>query len=190
MDDREAQVLIEKVLSGDAESFSPIVQAYTPALYNLAFKMGGGRDSAGDVVQETFYRAYRDLGKFDGRTRFASWLYGICVNVSYDHGKRRMRAIERERPIGDDHAEALASRGMNAEESLAASQEEGHMRDCLLKLPDTLRSALLLRYQEDLPVGEVAGQLKIGLSAAKMRIQRGLEMLRGFCAEGARGGIS
>lgn len=181
-------MLVENVLNGDPESFAPVVRAYTPPLYNLAFKMTGGGERAAEAVQETFFRAYRDLGKYDGRARVLSWLYGICVNVCYDAGKRQKRARDREAPIGDGSGEGLADPGPSAEETLARRQEEGHLRGCLRRLPETLRAALLLRYQEELPVGEVAAQLKIGVSAAKMRIQRGLEMLRAFCSEEVRGG--
>ena len=57
---------------GEPDRFTPIVDAYTPALYNLAFKMMGGPSEASDVVQETFFRAYRDLGKFDGGRVFTT----------------------------------------------------------------------------------------------------------------------
>lgn len=181
-------MLVENVLNGDAESFTPLVRAYTPPLYNLAFKMTGGGESAAEAVQETFFRAYRDLGRYDGRARVLSWLYGICVNVCHDAGKRSRKAREREEPIGDGPGESLAAPGPDAEETMARRQEEGRLRGCLQRLPGTLRAALLLRYQEELPVGEVAAQLEIGVSAAKMRIRRGLEMLRGLCSEGPRGG--
>jgi RNA polymerase sigma-70 factor (ECF subfamily) len=57
-------------------------------------------------------------------------------------------------------------------------QEEERVRRCLIRLPETLRSALLLRYQEDLSLAEVAAILRVGLSAAKMRVQRGLNLLK------------
>jgi RNA polymerase sigma-70 factor (ECF subfamily) len=188
MDDREAQMLVENVLNGDPESFAPLVRGYTPPLYNLAFKMTGGAEPAAEAVQETFFRAYRDLGKYDGRARVLAWLYGICVNVCYDAGKRRKRSFEREQPIEDAAEASLVSVQPSAEEALASRQEEGWLRGCLGRLPESLRAAVLLRYQEELPVGEVAAQLRIGVSAAKMRIQRGIEMLRALCAEAPRGG--
>jgi RNA polymerase sigma-70 factor, ECF subfamily len=149
--------------------------------------MTGGPETAAEAVQETFFRAYRDLGKFDGRARVLAWLYGICVNVCYDAGKRRKRAWEREEALGEASG-ALEAAQPGADETLAAQQEEGRLRACLHRLPGTLRAAVLLRYQEELPVGEVAAQLRIGVSAAKMRIQRGLEMLRTLCSESTQGG--
>lgn len=188
MQEREVEALLERVLDGEPDRFAPIVEAYTPGLYNLACKMLGGSPEATDVVQETFFRAYRDLGRFDGRTRFYSWLCGICVNVCYDTGKRRKRAWEREQPLPEEGADRLAVDGPDAEAALMAAQDEAGVRRCLGRLPDTLRAALLLRYQEDLSLQEVADQLRIGLSAAKMRVQRGLALLKDCMSARLAGG--
>ena len=189
MEEREVQGLLERVLDGEPDRFAPLVEAYTPALYNLAHKMLGGSTEASDVVQETFFRAYRDLGRFDGRTRFYSWLCGICVNVSYDAGKRRRRSWEREEPMTEGAEERLAGNRLNAEEELIAFQEETKLRGCLGRIPLTLRAALLLRYQEDLSLQEVADQLKIGLSATKMRVQRGLALMKECMSRNLVGGV-
>lgn len=188
MDEGEIRVAIEEVLAGEGRSFEPIVHAFTPALYNLASKMAGPGTEASDIVQETFFRAYRDLGRYDGRAAFSNWIYGICVNVSYDAGKRRRRSWERERPLADEESATLFHPAPGAEAVMVARQDAGRVRDCLGKLPETLRAALILRYQEDLPLDAVAQSLRIGLSAAKMRVRRGLEQLRGLCRDAAPGG--
>lgn len=178
MDEAEVRERIQAVLDGEPERFAPLVHAYAPSLFNLAAKMTGSRDEAPDIVQETFFRAYRDLGRFDGRARFQSWLFGICVNVCYDAGKRRKRAAKEEPELLD----GLAGTACGADDALAARQEEARMRRCLERLPEALRAAVLLRFQEDLALADVAQSLGIGLSAAKMRVARGLEQLRG-CME-------
>jgi RNA polymerase sigma-70 factor, ECF subfamily len=189
MEEREVEALLERVMDGEPDRFAPLVEAYTPALYNLAYKMLGGSSEATDVVQETFFRAYRDLGRFDGRTRFYSWLCGICVNVCYDAGKRRKRAWEREQPLPEDGADRLPGKGPDAEAAMMAAQDEAGVRGCLGRLPETLRAALLLRYQEDLSLQEVADQLRIGLSATKMRVQRGLALLKECMSRHLAGGV-
>ena len=184
MDEAEVLERIQAALDGEPERFAPLVHAYSPGLFNLAAKMTGSRDRATEIVQETFFRAYRDLGRFDGRSRFQSWLFGICVNVCYDDGKRWRRAAMQ----GQEPLESLPGAAEGADDSLAARQEEARMRRCLERLPETLRAAVLLRFQEDLALGEVAKSLGIGLSAAKMRIARGLDQLRGCMEAGAMEG--
>jgi RNA polymerase sigma-70 factor (ECF subfamily) len=179
MDEADVLERIQDALDGEPERFAPLVHAYSPGLFNLAAKMTGSRDHATEIVQETFFRAYRDLGRFDGRSRFQSWLYGICVNVCHDAGKRRKRAAMH----GQEALESLSDTAAGADDSLAARQEEARMRRCLERLPETLRAAVLLRFHEDMALGEVAKSLGIGLSAAKMRVARGLGQLRA-CMEG------
>jgi RNA polymerase sigma-70 factor (ECF subfamily) len=181
MEEAEVQRRIRAALEGDPERFAPLVEAYTPALFNLAAKMTGSRQEAEEIVQETFFRAYRSLGKFDGRTRFLSWLFGIAVNLCRDAGRRNRRADSA--LAVEDLPDGTASPGSGpADERLAARQEEARLRLCLLRLPEGQREAILLRYQEELSLAEVADALRIGLSAAKMRIQRGLDQLK-LCLE-------
>ena len=181
MEEAEIQRRVRAALEGHPERFAPVVEACTQALFNLAAKMTGSRQEAEEIVQETFYRAYRSLGKFDGRTRFLNWLCGIAVNVCRDEGKRHRRS-DRSRSVEDLVADPADSGAGAADERLAARQEEARLRRCLLRLPEGQRAAILLRYQEELSLAEVAGALRIGLSAAKMRVQRGLDQLK-LCLE-------
>jgi RNA polymerase sigma-70 factor (ECF subfamily) len=182
MEEAEVQRRVRAALEGEPERFSPVVEAYTPALFNLAVKMTGSREQAEEIVQETFFRAYRNLGKFDGSSRFVSWLCGIAVNVCRDAGKRSRRTATAPN-LDELPAEPAAGGAEPADDRLVSMQEEERVRRCLIRLPETLRSALLLRYQEDLSLAEVATILRIGLSATKMRVQRGLNRLK-RCLEG------
>ncbi len=185
MEEWEVRHRISAVLRGEPERFAPIVEVFTPALFNFAAKMTGRRDDAGEIVQETFFRAYRDLAKFDGRTRFLSWLFGICANICYDHGKKRRRQ-SRTVPVDSVREDMLSGPASSATDHVAAGQDERRLLECLSGLPRALLAAVLLRYHEDLPLAEVALRLKIGLSAAKMRVRRGLNLLRA-CLEGDAG---
>lgn len=180
MDDREVARLVNRVLAGERESFHPIVREFTPVLYNLARKMGASADDAMEIVQETFLRAFRDLGRYDSTSRFFCWIYGIGVNVCYDAGKRRKRGAERESPL-DANSELVPAEGPDAQAIYEARQRQVRLRECLGRLPESQRSALLLRYQADLTLEEVSAVLHVKLSAAKMRIQRGLDALRDQC---------
>ena len=187
MDDREVASLVDSVLAGDRESFHPLVREFTPVIYNLARKMGASTDDGMEIVQETFLRAFRDLGRYDRTSRFFCWIYGIAVNVCYDAGKRRQRSAQREAPL-DLEAELVPSGEADAHMALEAKQRRARLRECLARLPESQRSALLLRYQADLSLEEVSAALNVKLSAVKMRVQRGLDALREQCGELRPGG--
>ena len=69
---------------GDSEAFRALVDRHSRAVYRLAYRMTGSAQDAEDVVQETFLKAYRQLGRFESRANFSTWLHRIAVNCSID----------------------------------------------------------------------------------------------------------
>src|SRR5512145_1862254 len=69
---------------GDSEAFRALVERHSRAVFRLAHRMTGNAHDAEDVVQETFLRAYRQLGRFESRANFGTWLHRIAVNCSID----------------------------------------------------------------------------------------------------------
>ena len=67
---------------GDTEAFRALVEHHSRAVYRLAQRMTGSPQDAEDVVQETFLKAYRQLGRFESRANFSTWLHRIAVNCS------------------------------------------------------------------------------------------------------------
>jgi len=70
---------MKRVAGGDGDAFAELVKRYTRMLYNVAYRYDA--NSAEDLVQETFLRAYQHADTFSGRSKGSSWLYRICVNV-------------------------------------------------------------------------------------------------------------
>src|SRR4051794_2699140 len=85
---------VAKARSGDADAYRVLVERHSRALFRLAFRMTGNESDAEDVVQESFLRAYRQLGKFDERATFGTWLYRIATNCSLDLVRSRKRRSE------------------------------------------------------------------------------------------------
>src|SRR6266566_6954566 len=89
---------VARARSGDTDAFRVLVERHSRALFRLAFRMIGNEQDAEDVVQESFLRAYRQLGKFDERASFGTWLYRIAVNCSLDLVRSRKRRSEHMAP--------------------------------------------------------------------------------------------
>src|ERR1700686_5817352 len=94
MDATEAAPVLARARQGDSEAFRVLVERHGRALFRLAFRMTGNEQDAEDVVQESFLRAYRQLGKFDERATFGTWLYRIATNYSLDLMRARTRRSE------------------------------------------------------------------------------------------------
>ena len=79
---------------GDSDAFRALVDRHSRAVYRLAHRMTGNPQDAEDVVQETFLKAYRQLGRFESRANFSTWLHRIAVNCSIDliRGRKHQEA--------------------------------------------------------------------------------------------------
>src|ERR1700681_3860062 len=89
---------VAKARGGDTDAFRVLVERHSRPLFRLAFRMTGNQQDAEDVVQDSFLRAYRQLGKFDERASFGTWLYRIAANCSLDMMRARKRRSERLAP--------------------------------------------------------------------------------------------
>src|SRR5436305_13707155 len=103
-----------KAKAGDADAFRVLVERHSRPMFRLAFRMTGNEQDAEDIVQDTFLRAYRRIGKFDERASFGTWLYRITVNCSLDLVRARKRRSEQSGPANpemDDLMQSLPSTG-------------------------------------------------------------------------------
>src|SRR6187455_2188388 len=80
---------VAKARDGDQDAFRVLVDRHSRSIYRLAFRMTGRAEDAEDVVQEAFVRAYRQLGRFESRSNFATWLYRIGFNCAIDYMRAR-----------------------------------------------------------------------------------------------------
>src|SRR5215468_7878588 len=81
--------LVRRTLAGKTEAYNGLVQRYQRQVYNLAYRMLGNAEDAGDLVQETFLRAYGALSSFRQDAVFLTWLYKIASNLCIDHMRSR-----------------------------------------------------------------------------------------------------
>src|SRR4249920_3278347 len=92
---------------GDSEAFRALVERHSRAVYRLAHRMTGSPQDAEDVVQETFLKAYRQLGRFESRANFGTWLHRIAVNCAIDLHRARQARRDQARGEQIDQAESI-----------------------------------------------------------------------------------
>ena len=171
--------VVERVLSGDAEAFAVLVDRYYDRYTRYAVHLLGNREDAEEALQDAFLRAYRYLGSYEERERFASWLLRIVVNQCRTAAARRRR---REHAFPDvDPAEL---------ELAAGEVDDGERHDlrdrldrALARLPADQREAVVLRYADDLSYEDMSAVTGAGVSALKMRVQRAFARLRELLQE-------
>lgn len=180
MDATNQAAALGRARQGDDEAFAALVQQHSRRVFQLAFRMMRNEQDAEDVVQESFLRAYRQLGHFQARADFGTWLYRIVVNCAVDMMRtrqHRMRACSE--AIND--GSAIADRP--TPERLAASAEVQRLVGAALgELSELERAAFTLRHHEGRSIDEIGRTLGLGQSAAKHAVFRAVRKLRAALA--------
>ena len=167
------EMLIQRCLQGDQHAWDLIVRQYWRKVFNVAYKFVGKHDEAEDLTQDIFLKIFRSLDTFDRRANFQTWLISVSRNLCIDH----YRSVRKERETID--------RGVDASELAPATPEPGPiaaleqrdrvvlLRQAMAALPETLRTAVLLRDIQELSYQEIADKLRLPEGTVKSRINRG-----------------
>ncbi len=170
--------LVRRVLTGDVEAFSLLVDRHHARCLRVATHLLGSPDDAEDAVQEAFLRAYRHLGGYREQERFGAWVVRIVVNQC----RSRVAKESRYEPL-DALPGELDVVPANAEETADAALQRRLLAAALAKLPFEQREAIVLRFADALSYDDMAVVTGAGVSALKMRVQRACARLRTLLAE-------
>jgi len=165
---------LQQALQGSDEAFTALVERYQTPVYNLCYRMLGSPQEAEDAAQETFWRAYQHLHRYDPNRSFATWLLSIAAHYCIDQ-QRRSRAVLI--PLDGMIEEIMADPAPLPERSAARSQEATALRQLLNSLNPQDRAAIVLRYWYDFSEEEIANALALTVSAVKSRLHRARQAL-------------
>jgi RNA polymerase sigma-70 factor (ECF subfamily) len=179
MDASEAAAVLARARQGDSDAFRVLVERHSRNAFRLAHRLTGNEQDAEDVVQESFIRAYRQLGRFESRANFGTWLYRIVANCSVDLIRVRQSRRDQSRAESLDEAADIASNAAPGPERLAQSAEiERHVASALSQLSPLERAAFTLRHYEGRSIDEIGRMLGLGTSATKHSVFRAVRKLR------------
>ena len=166
-----------QVRNGDGNAFAPLVERHKRGIVNFVYTLVRSPEEADDISQETFMRAYAHVNTFNPKlAKFSTWLYQIARNSARTHLMK-----ERRRPPTEDLYEdetldqKLPDQRPHAapEARLLASDDERMLRAALQRIPEKMRTALVLRYFQHLEYQEIAGSMAVSLGNVKTLIHRG-----------------
>jgi len=178
MGGNDEQNCIDRVLRGEVNAFGTLVERYQKPIFNLMYRMAGSSDKAADLTQETFIRAYQKLERFHPGKRFFPWLYSIGLNLARDSArKKKTWNPESVSTLNPELFSSCNSPG-DQHDRMCESLEFLRLEKALDELPVIYREALILRYHDECSMRDIAAALNVSVSAAKMRVHRGLDMLR------------
>jgi RNA polymerase sigma-70 factor (ECF subfamily) len=173
--------LIEDYLQGNEGAFKLLTERYFKLIYNFIWRYLGDASAAEDVTQEVFLRAWKNLKKFDKKKSFKTWLYSIAKNAALDWLKKK-KAIpmsQLENAEGDNAVlDSLADESPLPDEILARKDLAKILTVALDKLTPKHREVLLLYYQNQLNLVEIAEVLSEPINTVKSRHRRALIALK------------
>jgi RNA polymerase sigma-70 factor (ECF subfamily) len=167
------EALIQQCLKGDQSAWEQIVRTYWRKVFNVAYKFVGKHDEAEDLTQDIFLKIFKSLSTFDRRANFQTWLISISRNLCIDH----YRSVRKERETIDRDVDANELTPASKEPGPVAALEQRDrvalLRQALAALPETLRTAVLMRDIQELSYQEIATALRLPEGTVKSRINRG-----------------
>jgi RNA polymerase sigma-70 factor, ECF subfamily len=177
---------IEKLKRGEAEAFEQLVNERSGEIYGLLFRLTENSEEARDLTQETFLRAFQNIGRFRGDADLRTWIYRIAINQARNRWRwwrrrRRDSTVSLDATLGQSNQTliaTLAESSENPEERTLAHERESALRSALQKLGRTYRETVILRDIEGFTYEEIARTLEINVGTVKSRLARGRQELR------------
>ncbi|MCJ7580623.1 MAG: sigma-70 family RNA polymerase sigma factor, partial [Candidatus Aminicenantes bacterium] len=175
MDEKD---LVRRSKAGEEEAFGVLVNTYKTKVYHLAFSLTHNAQTADDLAQEVFIKAYFALEKFQEKSGFGTWIYRIAVNHCRDflRKKNRMTQIPLENIIGKISAQEVETHPEEKEQE--ETQRRKLVHTAIQTLPAKYRIILTLRDIQDFPYNEITKILDISPGTVDSRLHRARKMLR------------
>ena len=167
MTNTKDKLYIDKVIDGDTNAFSYLVDNYKNMIYSLAYKMTKNKEEAEEISQDTFIKAYKNLSNFKGDSKFSTWLYKVAYHATLDAVKKNKRNAST-----FEINEITYNQIKSVEDILEGIERKERakiLNECLLKLPEEERSIIWMFYYEELSLKEI---IEIsGLSEANIKVK-------------------
>lgn len=183
--DDELVLRCKRELPGNTQSYELLVQRHMNRVYSIVYRIVCNKEEAEDITQEVFVKVFNGLKKFEQQASFSSWLYRIATNSALDSLDKLKRQQKTVSPFAPFAATSSKEQGeesdpLSFQPSTEAGPEENalqrELRECIGRVLQQLdrqqSSLLIMRDFNDLSYDEIAANLKVKLSAVKMRIHR------------------
>ncbi|MDP4953509.1 MAG: RNA polymerase sigma factor [Flavobacteriales bacterium] len=164
-DEELVKIIVEKKRHDD---FGILYDRYAEKVYHKCISFVKDVDLAQDLAHDVFLKTFLNLAKFEGKSKFSTWLYSLTYNFCIDYLRKNNKTMVNSDEvlvnIPDDDDEK------NERELLSIASER--LQDVLESIPADDKMILLMKYQDDLSVKEIQGALELSESAVKMRVKR------------------
>lgn len=177
------KLLLERSKAGDVEAFEKLIEIYQKKIFNLAYRIVGNFDDAGDLTQEALIRIFKSIANFKEQSSFSTWVYRITTNVCLDEIRkkknRRMLSLDEEIHVEDGEMKRQIMSDDPLPDEVAEREElRSIVSSAIDSLPEEQRIMITLRDIQGLSYDEIAEVLNCPAGTVKSRINRSRQALR------------
>jgi RNA polymerase sigma-70 factor (ECF subfamily) len=170
----EEKRLIEACQRGERGAFEQIYRQYEEKVYSLTYYLCKQHETAKDLTQQVFLKAFVSLDTFNFQSRFGTWLYRLTTNLCIDERRKQDRI--RHVPMENNPAHTLASQD-SADAALLQNEFCDAVEQAISKLSDTLRPTFVLKYIADLSYTEISEVLDCSIGTVGSRLNSCLKFM-------------
>ncbi len=182
------ETLVQLVQRGDQSAFKELVRRYQKKLFHIAYGMLQDPNDALDIVQEAFLKSYRNISKFEGKSKFYTWIYRILINLCIDHLRKNKRSPKILEPLDDsnqrnqtsflENLSGEESESLNPLEQLSNKELGREIWKAINSLPEHHKSVIILREIEGFSYEEIAQTLQCSKGTVMSRLHHARLRLR------------
>lgn len=156
-----------------------LIEEHQHRLFRYLVVVSGDHSLAEDLFQETWLRVLDRRAQYDSRWRFDSWLFGIARNLFIDHVRRKAPdSLDALTDPGEGCGFEPAAGDPSPFDRVAAGEQRERVARALARLPPAYREVLVLRFQDDFSLADIARVLDAPVSTVKSRLYRGMDAFR------------
>ena len=170
--------LIERAKGGDTKAFGILIERYQRRVIGVAMAVVHDQEDALELAQESFVRAFENIGKFESRSSFSTWLYRIAANIAIDFRRRERRHPTMRGEEAETEIQRLPSKLGDSFKEAQRSEMSQRIRDALAELTPEHRAAILLREVEGLSYDEISEVMQCPRGTVMSRLHYARNHLR------------
>jgi len=167
-------LIVSQIVSGQKNLFRLLVRQHEKAVYGMGMSFFRNKDDASDFAQEVFIKAYRSLSRFEGRSRFSTWLYKIAYNTAINEVSRRKEYFS----LAEEDAEKLVNNGETPERVTLRNAAKEAVRAAIKELPERFRICIDLFFFYDRSYLEIEAITGIPVNTIKSHVFRAKMLLK------------
>ncbi len=184
MNDSTTYLLVQHCLDGDEAAIETLVHTYQHLIHRLAYSILDDAAEADEAAQDTLVSALGALRSYRGDAAFKTWLYAITINVCRGRLRKR-RTIDRLQQVMQAIFQVTRSDAEHPEAAVAAREANEVVRQAVHALDEKLQLPIILRYEHELPIAEIAQILKVSERTVHTRLRAAHDRLRNMLSQEA-----